>query len=399
MEKVLRCGAVAVDITPMGFVPGIRLAGFGFDRRATKVLDSLEAVAIHLSDGEAAVTFIAMDLIGYMYPYVDRLRARLRGRGGHVLPCATHNHAGPDTIGLWGRSLAGRFPLTSGVVPEYMESLQASLVRAVIAACEKAEPVVVRAARFEVPPHWFRNDRKGGGKDDFGYVLQFVREDKTAVATIVNFAAHPETLWEHNTFVSSDYPGAVRARIRERFGGIAAFFSGALGGMVTPNVPLEMDVEGRIVEAKRLGTGLADLASDAIDKAGVFGGVPLSVRCLPIELRLSNWRFRLARMLGIMDRELVLGRVRSEMNLVRIGEEVSVLTAPGECTPEVGHALASVVPGKFRLLFCLGCDEIGYVLTPEQFSNREYRYEQSMSLGPSTGPDLLQAARELVQMT
>ncbi len=398
MARTLRCGVASVDITPRAFVPGIPLAGFGFNRKATAILDPLEAVAVSLTDGEVGVTLLAMDLIGLLYPSVDRLRARLRGVGGLVLPCSTHDHAAPDTIGLWGRSLFGVLPLTSGVVREYMEALADSLERVVREAARDPVPVTVRAARFEVPPDWFRNDRTGGGKDDFGQVLQFVGEAGSPIATIVNFAAHPETLWEHNTLVSADYPGAVRRRLRERGGGTAAFFSGALGGMVTPHVPLSADIEARKAAVGRLGRGLADLAMEAVSRAREEEVGGLWVRSLPLELRLDNWRFRLARTLGILDRELVLDRVRTEMNLVRLGDEVTLLTAPGECTPEVGRELVAAIPGRHRLLLCLGCDEIGYVLTPDQSKNKEYHYEQSMSLGPATGPALVRAARDLAAM-
>lgn len=398
MDSLLRCGAAIVDITPRAHVPGIPLAGFAFNRRATAILDPLQAVALHLTDGVTAVTLVAMDLIGLLYPYTDRLRARLRGVGGLILPCSTHDHAAPDTIGLWGRSLFGVFPATSGVVPEYMEMLVESLVHVVREATRDPVPVTVRAARYEVPSDWFRNDRKGGVKDDFGYALQFVGPTGSPVATLVHFAAHPETLWEHNTLVSADYPGALRERLRTTIGGEAAFFSGALGGMITANVPLSLDIEGRKTAVKRLGTGLADLAAHALRDAPVVAGTPLRAQTLPLELPLSNWRFRLARRLGILDREFVLNQVRTEMSLVRVGDEVTLLTAPGECTPEVGREIVAQLPGRFRLLLCLGCDEIGYVLTPEQFANKEYHYEQTMSLGPATGPALIQAARDLVAM-
>ena len=392
----LRCGVARADITPVEHVPGIPLAGFGFYRRATAVLDPLEAIALHLTDGTRAVTFVAMDLIGFLYPYVDRLRARLRGAGGAVLPCSTHDHAAPDTIGLWGRSLFGKFPIRSGVVPEYMQKLQSSLESVVRSAARDVQGVSVRAAQFEVPPDWFRNDRKGGGKDDFGEVLAFEAPDGRRLATLVCFAAHPETLWEHNTFVSADYPGALRRRLRELTRAEGLFFSGALGGMVTANVPLSMDVSGRKAAVERLGAGLAERAVQALEAAPVVPVDRLEIRTMPLELPLQNWRFRVARRLGILEREFVLDRVRTEMNLVRIGEEVSVLTAPGECTPEVGRELVECLPGRHRFLFCLGCDEIGYILTPEQFANPEYRYEQSMSLGPATAPALIRAARDLV---
>ena len=55
------------------------------------------------------------------------------------------------------------------------------------------------------------------------------------------------------------------------------------------------------------------------------------------------------------------------------------------------------MPGTHRLLLCLGCDELGYILTPDQFRNREWHYEQSMSVGPETSPMLWEPAERLAQ--
>jgi hypothetical protein len=300
-------------------------------------------------------------------------------------------------MGLWGRSLLGRIPILSGVEPRYMEQLLDRVCAVVGEAVRAAAPVTVRAARFDVPADWFRNDRKGGGKDDFGHALAFDgREGR--VATLVNFAAHPETLWEGNPHVSADYPGALRRRLRATSAGVPLFFSGALGGMVTPNVVHHDDVELRMADVERIGSALADVAAAALAGAAPVAGPTLRVARLPLAIPLKNWQFRLMHALGIMDREFLLDRVRTEMNLVSIGDAVSMLTAPGECTPEVGREIVARMAGDHRLLFCLGCDELGYVLTPAQFEHPEWGYEQTMSVGPDIGPVLWDGAARLTGM-
>jgi len=400
MPRGLRCGAAFADITPYDLVPGVLLAGFENNRKAREVLEPLEAGAIYLTDGELHVVLVSLDLIGFLHPWVERVRDRLHGvvpQPENVLISSTHTHSGPDTIGLWGRSLFGMIPIFSGVDAGYMGRLVDAVAGVVREAVANPVQVTAKAAVFEVPGDWTRNDRKGGGKDDHGLVLAFDGPDGGRVATIVNFAAHPETLWEGNTLMSPDYPGAVRRRLREVSTGVPVFFSGALGGMVTPNVPEKAGLEERKKYVVRLGTDLGDVAHRAIEGSPVIDDMRLHCRKLPMELSLSNRRLRLAGRLGIIDREFLLDHVRTEMNLVRIGDSVSILTTPGEVTPELGRQIEERMSGDLKMIFCLGCDELGYVLIPEQFEDREYRYEQSMSIGPDTGPALLAATDRLFE--
>ncbi|NOZ00766.1 MAG: hypothetical protein GXP54_02620 [Deltaproteobacteria bacterium] len=398
MTGKLRCGAAAVDITPYGLVPGIRLAGFENNRKSKEVMDPIEATAIHLSDGEHHLVLVSTDLIGFPYPWQERLRERLAGSAPepeNILVASTHNHAGPDTIGLWGNAFLGLIPISSGVEAAFMDQLMEGLEKVVLEAIDSSVPGTARIARFDVPGDWTRNDRKGGSKDDFGYAMALDGLDGTRVATLVNFAAHPETLWEGNTCLSADYPGVVRRRLRELVQGVPMFFSGALGGMVTPNVHEKAKFEQRKEYVSQFGADLAEAAEGVLAEADGIADTRLELRKLRMELPVKNWRFRLAARIGVIDRDFSNGSVRTEMNLVGLGDSVSILTAPGEVTPEMGRRIIEHMPGEHRLLFCLGCDELGYVLTPEQFKDREYRYEKSMSLGPGTGPALLEAADKL----
>ena len=91
-----------VDVTPeLGKKP-VYLAGFGQNRKATKVHDPIMARAVVLADGDDE----------------DRAGVGRRGRAvprrassasasklpgfKYVLVSSTHNHEGPDTLGLWG---------------------------------------------------------------------------------------------------------------------------------------------------------------------------------------------------------------------------------------------------------------------------------------------------------
>lgn len=395
----LLCGSAELDITPYEYLPGEYMAGFESERRATAVLDPIGAGALVLDDGKTRLALVSVDVIGLQNQVVNRIRQQLADEFSDVnsiIVASTHNHQGPDTLGLWGKALFGRIPIRSGVNRKYLDALVDRLTELVRSAARNTKTVTVKASRFDVPPDWFRNDRKGGGKDDFGWALAFDATDGSGrVATLVNFAAHPETLWEGNTLISADYPGATRQRLRETSGGVPVFFSGALGAMVTPNIPRDTEIEQRKAAITRLGTGIADLARSSLEGATPIRNPSLRLVHLPLELPLENRMFKFLKVLGIMNREFVNGRVQTEMNMVMIGEDVSIITAPGECSPEVGRDLVAVAPGTSKFLFGLGCDELGYIITPGQFENSEYGYEKTMSIGPRTATLLVEAVKRM----
>src|SRR5262245_49885454 len=116
----LRVGFAEVDVTPeLGKQP-VFLAGFGQNRKATKVHDPITARAVFLADpdGKTKVAMVSVDVVGLFLPTVERIRERLPGFT-YVLVSATHNHEGPDTLGLWGPS-----PLQSGVDPDYLKRVE-----------------------------------------------------------------------------------------------------------------------------------------------------------------------------------------------------------------------------------------------------------------------------------
>jgi len=59
------------------------------------------------------------------------------------------------------------------------------------------------------------------------------------IATLANFASHPESLGSSNSLITSDFPHAARARLEAEYGGLAIWVSGDLGVL---QGPLDIDV-------------------------------------------------------------------------------------------------------------------------------------------------------------
>ena len=101
-EPDLQVGFGERDITPkVGDKAKVYLAGFGKDRKATGVHDPLMARAVVLRHGKTKIAVASVDLVGFFLPNVENVRKKLDGFS-YVLVTSTHNHEGPDTLGLWG---------------------------------------------------------------------------------------------------------------------------------------------------------------------------------------------------------------------------------------------------------------------------------------------------------
>src|SRR5262249_23753421 len=99
-DPPLRVGFGETDITPALGEQAVFVAGFSHNRRATKVNDPLKVRAFVLADGRKTIAVASVDVIGLFLPNVETIRKGLPGVD-YVLVCSTHNHHGPDTLGLW----------------------------------------------------------------------------------------------------------------------------------------------------------------------------------------------------------------------------------------------------------------------------------------------------------
>src|SRR5712691_6136744 len=89
----LQAGFAEADITPkLGDQP-VYMAGFGQNRKATKIHDPLKARAVVLKHADRKVAIISVDIVGFFNPNVIAVRERLPGFT-FVLVSSTHNHEG-----------------------------------------------------------------------------------------------------------------------------------------------------------------------------------------------------------------------------------------------------------------------------------------------------------------
>ena len=100
-QPALHVGFAEADVTPDPAKKPVYLAGFGKNRQATKVHDPLLARAVVLAHDKKKIAIVSVDVVGLFNDVAQSVRKKLPGFT-YILVSSTHNHEGPDTMGLWG---------------------------------------------------------------------------------------------------------------------------------------------------------------------------------------------------------------------------------------------------------------------------------------------------------
>jgi hypothetical protein len=221
------------------------------------------------------------------------------------------------------------------------------------------------------------------------------------VVTLVNFPCHPEVLWEHNPHITADYPGVLRREVEKITNAPCIFFSGALGGMMTPAV-----VDHSFEEADRMGLKLAQAGVEALKTTQNVDVSPaISLVKVEITPKLTNILYKLAfrrkLMPDVRNRD---GRITTEVNLLKIGS-LWLATVPGELLPKLGLALKDRMRqagAGVAGVIGLANDELGYILPIEDFRyplnpfKPGRHYEETNSIGREIGPMVVEAVQSMM---
>src|SRR5262245_40937718 len=224
----LRAGFAAVDITPdLGGDKPIYMAGYGMGRKAAAVHDPLYARTVVLASGDERIAIACVDLVGLQYPAVKAIRAKL-AEFRYVLVASTHNHEGPDVIGIWGRG-----PLHRGVDDDYLDRIVEKVVAAIYQAADHLAPVSSAYGTAE-DESLLRDSRLPDVKDGVLRAIRLNRGGSAALAgLIVQWNCHPESLGSKNKLVTADFPWATVAALERKYKCPVVYLSGAVGGLMS----------------------------------------------------------------------------------------------------------------------------------------------------------------------
>jgi hypothetical protein len=332
----------------------------------------------------------------------DRVRAKVtRIPAKNLLIGSTHTHSAPDCYAFPD----GKGGHTGDLA--YMDSVCTKAAEAVNEAIDRLQPAAIKVATGEAQGKIAYNYYAPDLYDKRMSVIQAVSPQGKTIATLVNYAIHPEVLGNGVGILSPDLIGPLCETLEAKAGGTALFMNGAQGGMITAdNRNLDQPTDSQRAywndantwdECLRIGHLMAGealrLIKDAPEqKDPALGCDSMEVR-FPVESK-PMWGVVVGSPLKYPhgDDHSVSARIC----LVNLGD-AQILTIPGEALPNIGFYLKRKMRGRHNLLFGLTNDAFGYILTKVDFQSfPRYDYVSRTSLGEMTGEILIEKSLELV---
>lgn len=356
------------------------MAGYGHEKVnneyyvAEAVHDPVWARAVAVTCGSRTVGLVSVDAVGLFRDVVESVRASATDYE-HVVVASTHTHDSVDTMGLWGPSL-----LIDGKDPRTMAHYEAGIVEALAGAFDAREP----AAGIQLASGPTRDLIPVAGTvqtdlrdpfvvDDVVVGARFLDAQGDTIATIVNWAPHPETLAGTKSEISSDYAHYLREAIESTgatlggdyaapVGGTAVFFSGAVGGMMTTLGAKPLDEAGNPIpdytyeKAARIGEVAAHIVLSGFEEAPVLDVQAVRLQTRVMNVLADNAFLMALNTLGVLDHNIYVAHtpvgpvgptgvvapvpfMRAEVNVISFEAGASrllqMLTIPGELLPEV----------------------------------------------------------------
>lgn len=435
--STLQAGAARVVITPPLGVP---LSGYfaaeGRKETAQDVHDDLYARALVLNDGERTIAIATTDLIGLGDEELAGVREIVLRDAGitpeHLVLACTHTHSGP---------VVHPFPpsdLIPGQVDEdYFHLLPRIIGSAVTMAARRQRPARIGAGRGtsyininrrEILPDGTLRGLPFLGRNPNGITdreVGVVRVDDATtgnpLAVLLSYACHPVVLGP-NLEISADYVGYTISFLEHALdhGTVALFANGAQGDMNASVHP------GTYADAERLGITLGAEALKVALSTPTQGNVQITVatrraelplnpasapdrqhayirfleqeyqrftregdsrRAWDIEMRLAVANYRLYTRENMkhsfMPAEVTAFGITGE------GVSIGLVSEPAELFCEYGMRARQQSPFDTTLVLGLANGFIGYVPTPNVYSEGGYECEAT-NVAPEAGGQLCQ---------
>jgi hypothetical protein len=363
-----------------------------------------------------------------------------------------------DLLGQWGAD-----PTVRAIDDVYVAKMRQLIADAVSEAVNGMKAAKMRAGSIAVidgddETKYVSDTRDPVVIDNMMHVLQF-DDDATGAPlfTVVNWAAHPDSMGSHYHYVSSDFVHYFRETAEASMGDPVVFVNAAVGGQIGPGRVHPVDDNGMPLDRSDTdttfieywGKGLAAFVPKALE--GAVAETPkLSFKTTKFAIHVDNIAFQTLAQLKVIDRDFygydktkpLIGDnaplVDTEMAYLHFGDHVSIITMPGELLPELfigGYHgeyaynwtpfidttqpnpadptmapkppyLRDLMQGEHRIVWGLAMDFFGYIVpqynfvldpvTPYLRDAPGDHYEETNSIGPRAEPEIVGTARQLV---
>jgi hypothetical protein len=381
-------------------------------------------------------------VVGLFNSVAESVRKQLDGFA-YVSVSSTHNHEGPDTLGLWGKN-----PFVSGIDKEYMKDFEAGIAKAIREADKNSTKATANIGTVNAP-ELLNDNREPYVKHDELVAIRFENSDGKPVGVLVQWNCHPETMASKNTELTADFVGATVATLKKSQGCPVMYLTGTVGGLLTSlEVPVknakgEVLKDGTFEKTDEYGRLVAAAAEKALKEAKAISLTPFDARRKEVFVPVQNQLYKLGWRAGVLERTFYIwendpfptkpveskdltkpGAIRTEVGHLKLGDlEVAII--PGEIYPElvlgkvqdpadpgadfpdapIEPSIYGQLGGKYKMIIGLGNDEIGYIIPKRQwdekapfcYGRKKAQYGEENSVGPDAAPILCKAFAELVK--
>lgn len=385
-----RAGASARDITDLA--RGRPLAGYVARVLAPSegIADPLSVRAVVLQTARRRAAIVAVDLLLVTPRLVEETLLRLSSREEawrreEVYFGAIHTHSGPGGYGDRALESIGLGPFD----PAFTARLADRIAAAIREAARNARPAEIAQAAALVDAGLVRNRTLQSGETNRWLDVLGLRESEGGrpIASIAIFSAHATCRPARDRRLSADYPGELRREVESRWGGVAVFLAGAVGGMAAPYhlAPREQlaEVYGRTLghEASRLLARGAYEPTLLLERCSAEWSLPEPKVRLGAGLCLSPF---LARRLLPRQARLAVLRVNG----------AAMVGVPADMNGALAARLRTTSAEATLLFTSFSGDYIGYVVPEEEYDLASYEPRRMAWYGRSAAAHLAAACQE-----
>jgi hypothetical protein len=431
----MKAGTGRVNITPP----------IGADTSGNPVIgikSELFAKALVLDDGQTRAALITADILLLGKTVVSELRKLIEEKtgipGSNVMIAVSHDHSGPSSVirEAWGSNC--------NIQPDnnYIDQLITRIAGAVADASSHMTEVKIGVNEGRAPfniNRWIPTPQGPSGAkwgpypegptDETLSVLRIDRKDGTPLAAVINFAAHASVAnW--GEYISADFPGYLQETIEKVYDGkiTVMFINGASGDLkikwLTNKADGSIDFAyGGEEDARRWGRIIGGTALSVLEQtettsqpcritlSGKQVDLPMlpfpSVREIKAQIETkrksgkdTSWEQRI---LPLLLNGNTPGYTSGEVQLLRLGNDISLLAIPGELFVEIGLRMRNELGCKHLFIAGYANGYTGYLPTSSSCladgNNLRYDWHKIFSYPSSFSegvePALMSAAKDL----
>jgi hypothetical protein len=395
--------AASCDVTPRD--RQVRLAGYAQRRDpVSTTLDPIEISAILLECPEHRCLIFSFDLMIVGSELQTIILGRLQRLGfapDEVVLLASHTHNAPATdqacerMGIPDREFVNDAAEAAENLARQIQRQQPSEASLTVLRGQ-LDHSVNRRRYWPFPTvgrmHGFRwtsvtfSPNPSGPRDETATVALLRNADGQTLGMIWHYTCHPTAVVPEDV-ISSDYPGAVRLALRERFGDIPCLFVQGFCGNVRPNITPSAKKTGwrerlqRIIRIVAFGNLFPTVSAEdwARWSRSVAASVSEIARADPVKtfspakLQTGSARIPLGSFFdGSIPDKMLTARV------VRLGEEFEIVALSAEPSVEWQRILDDAVPippVRIRLYAGYLGAVFGYLPTAAQIAEGGYEVE------------------------